>query len=426
MNKALKSVLISTLSIVLLICISICGWFAYIVFFAKQKASSTTFKVGALTLADGSQQNLVEIQYFANKDNSGLEAFEIKFNYFMDEDREDFYSQGLQYTSADAYSKISFDIGHNDITSVKVDSSGVLGWKKKYYECQNSYVPGATTNFFNYQEIAESNYVKSTHPIGLDSFFKIQLSETLALMQFKGLDTPKDELTHLSEIRTYHNVWEADTYHDMYAIYNAEYFSKLLYESIKSAELGANYDAVFEFGDLFWYYQATKDDNTVYERINEPVVVGTGEFLDPGKIKDYIQSYYSIRIKTFEYGLQRAQDSMFKSVLGNTNYNSTGKYTSDDYFVGRTVIDCNVYSFEFVNDGLNNLTLKLSDTFVNYYKKYKNSIVLNVVIDLDLIDNLGYVFTDFADDCFKEFKVLRCYTTSNSEIVKDYSLEVQV
>lgn len=429
MNKAKKKAnvfLISTITLLTLLCLTICGWYIYVAFFAKQKATSTTFKVGELTLADGTSENLIEIQYFANKDNSGLEAFEIKYNYFLDEKRESFYSQGLQYVANNPYSNIKFQQVHNDLTKVKTGKSGVLFLGTRYYECQNSIVLHDSAQRFNYQEVAEGNFIKSTNPIGLDSFFKIQIGETLALMKFKGLDTQKDTSTSLGKSLFKNDFPAKDDSHDMYLIYDQEYFSKLLYESVKSAELGANYEAIFEFGDLFWYYKATEEDNTVYERINEPVAVGNGEYLDPGKIKDFIKSYYSIRIKTFEYGLQKSQDSMFNSVLGNTNYNSTGKYQSDDYFVGKTVINCNIYSFDFENDGLNNLTLKLNDNFISAHEKYKKSIVLSIEIDVDMLDNLGYELKGFNTKSFDGFVILKCCSVSNGEVVKDFLAEVQV
>ena len=414
MPKGLKTTLIVILSLIIMLCLTIIFWYCSVCLWGKEKVVSKTFNVGELTLADGSTENIIEIEYFANKDNSGYEVFEIKYSYFMDETKTNSFSQGYQYV-ADSGTSIDFGYIHDNITESDFahKSTGSLGWKKKYYTCQNSNVPTSNVTLYNYMANGDE-YILSTNPIGLDSYFKIQIGEDLYLMQFKGKDTPKNNETFIGTERVFHNVLNADKYHDMYFVYDAHHLSRLLYESIKSVELGTNQDIVFEFGNLFNYYKYNQEDGKYDENPTN--------YDETVKLAFDIKSYYSIRVKVHENGLTSSEESMFGSFLGNQNFSLNGDYTSGDYFVGFSIVDVDLSSFDLVVVEDNNVALKLSNDFINYYDKYKSTIKLSVVIDIDLLSNLGYTFVGFtSDNNLDKFNVYECYTTSNGEKVDDYT-----
>lgn len=417
MPKALKVTLITLLSAILAGCATIIVWYVSVCLLGKEKVLSKTFYVGGLTLADGTTENIVEVEYFANKDNSGYEAFEIKYTYFMDETKENSYSQGFQYI-ADAGTSINFGYAHDNIFKTFSSSTGALGWKKKYYNCQNSNVPTSNVSTYNYMSNGDE-YILSTNPIDEDSYFKIQIGEELYLMQFKHKDTPMSNNTYIGQKNVYHNVFTSDEFHNMYFVYDAHYFSRLLYESVKSANLGTNQEIVFEFGNLFNYYEYLEEDGQYSEeKTNYDKTV---------KLEADIKSYFSIRVKTHENGLTCSDESMFGSVLGNQNFSLNGDYSSGDYFIGKTIIDCDISAFDFVTVEDNNVALKLSDRFIDYYDKYKSTIALSIVIDLDLMESLGYNFVGFtSDNNLDKFSIYECYSISAGEKVQDYidSLEV--
>ena len=418
MPKWLKTTLIISITLIVAVGIGIDIWYMSIVLTGKERIPSKTFNVGTLTLADGTQQDIIEIEYFTNKDNSGYEAFEIKYNYFLDETKEQLFSQGFQYI-ADAETSINIDYTHNCLA--KKEDKEKANWNlftgnNTHYDCQNSYVPASNVSTYNYMSSGEQ-YLKSTNPINLNSRFKIQIGKDLYLMQFKGLDTPKNSTTYITTYKD-NNAYN-DYFHHQYYIYDAHYFSKLLYESIKSANLGTNQNLVFEFGNLFNYYASTDDNGTYEEEVTD--------YDNVVKVSGDIKSYYSIRVKIHENGLSSSNESMFGSILGNQNFALNGDYTSGDYFIGRTIVDCDVSAFDFVIVEDNNIALKLSDAFINYYKQYKSTIALSVMIDLDLISKLGYNFVGFtADSGLDMFNILECYTTSNNEIVQDYTNSLEV
>ena len=137
MPKKLKIIIISILSLVVITGIALICWYLSINWGGENKKVVKTFYVGELELVDGSTQNIVEIEYFANNDNSGYEAFEIKYSYFMDETRTKTYSQGLQYI-ADKGEPIEFGGGSEILFTEKKPfrTEGAWFWKDEYYNCQ--------------------------------------------------------------------------------------------------------------------------------------------------------------------------------------------------------------------------------------------------------------------------------------------------
>lgn len=415
MNKVLKNSLIFLLAIVMMACIFVSGWFVYVYFFGVNKAASKTFAIRNLTLADGREKSFIEIQYFSNADNSGVEAFEIVYNNFVDEDRDAFYSQGIQYVGSPSWGVVLGEsvLTYPDTTKFYKETGSWLA-KNKYYRDYRSYtVSENITSMFNYQSYDDSGtWIASTNPLDYNSFFKINFSgeENVALMRFKGFNTPQNSETYLG--RSYKSSGTYEYYYEHYIMYDPQFLSVLLYNSVKTLDYGFNNDVVFEFDNLFDYYHYNEDGQL--EQITTETTIGN-QIVDLDKIKYFVRSYYDIHITTYEYGLQRAQDSLFKCVCGDSSYNTTGNYASNEYFVGKTIIDCDVYSFERIGSG-SNIVLSLSDDFIAYYEKFKNSIILNIEIDLDLLTSLGYNLEGVVESSLANFKVLRCVTISGDTI----------
>lgn len=415
MAKGVKISLISLLSIIVTGCLGIIVWYLSIYFFGNEKVVSKTFYVGELILADGTSENIIEVEYFSNKDGSGYEAFEIKYTYFMDENKINSYSQGYQYI-ANPGTNIDFGYEHNDLSEeIYSNSNGSLGWKEKYYTCQNSNAPTSNVSVYNYM-FDGNKYILSTNPISLNSYFKIQIGEDLYLMQFRGTDTPRDDSTFIGTKRVYHNIWSADKYHNMYFVYDAHYLSRLLYESLKTVNLGANQNIVFEFGNLFNYYKYNAETGQ-YDNSKT-------NYDETVKLNVDIKSYYSIRVNVHENGLTNSNDSMFGSILGNQNFNLNGDYSSGDYFVGSTIVNVGINDFYLVPITESHVALKLNDDFVDYYSKYKNSIKLSIVIDIDILSSVGYEFKGFTvDSNLDKFKIYECYTSSGGIKVEDINIQ---
>ncbi len=407
MLKSLKDFLYVIIGLIVTIMVAIDVWYLYIVFVAPEKVISTTFEVGIQELkdADNTQFYFMEVELWDN-------AFEVKFNYMLDENQTDNFSQGLQYIYDD---ELIFGFTHNDITC-ELDSdrtSGILGWKKEYYNCQNSCALTGT-NFYNYMSYDDySTSLKSTNPIDLDTVFKIQIGDELYGMKFKGTDTPKDNNTLIAkDVRIYHNIWTKDKFHSEYYIYDVNYLVYNLYQSVKSLPAGTNKAVVFEFGNLFNYYEY--DENT--KQYTEKCSIDKAE-----KLTIDVKSYYSIKVKVNEGNLQKATDSLFNSYLGNTGYNETGDITTDDYFVGRTIKDLTWRDFDFIKVDDNNYALKLKEDFINNFEQYSSKLYLSVCINKDELNNIDINFVGFtSDNGLNNFNIYECYTieTIGNEIIK--------
>ncbi len=182
-------------------------------------------------------------------------------------------------------------------------------------------------------------------------------------------------------------------------VFGGDIFETGVFVSVGNSRI-VRREYVFEFGDLFDYYlydaETGQYSNTRYENCDSV-------------IQD-MKSYYSIKINVSENGAQKASDSIFHALHGSTTYNLLGDYSSDDYFVGRTVITTKLNDFDFVNIVDKRYAIKLRDEFVNYYSKYPK-IYLEVEIDLDKLQELDIEFVGFTEDSnLDKFNVLKAYT----------------
>lgn len=401
MKKAFKITGITLLALLFLACLVIDCWYLAIVLNGDEKVVSKTFNVGTFELADGSQKRFMEVEYWANKDGSGQEVYEIKFNYLMDENKEYSYSQGLQYvnTANDERITFTYDLGYSkDEIKVQERLSGFWVWARYNYSIQHSHVY-TSGGYYNYASAGNDEYLRSTNPIDSNTFFKIEIGDQLYLMKLKGgygqkddgnitgtYGTPLDESTLWTTIVNHGNIY------NYYAEYNITYLAAIVLSSIRSAKYGTNCEYVFEFGNLFDYY-AYNSQSGQYDE--DPT-----SFDKTVKLSEDIKSYYSVFVKVHEDGLTKASDSMFGSFMGNQNFNMSESYDQQDYFIGRTIIsaDNSVFDKVLISEDEKFVALKLNKDFINFYSEYKQKIELEVAIDLDVLEAEGYEFVGFTTD----------------------------
>ena len=398
-------------------CIGVCVWYYYIINYGSDKVVSNTYEVGLQTTTNDDSRYFIEIQYYANKDNSGYEMMDVKFNYMLDENQEAFYSQGLQFVGNTKQSNLKFDY--------MVDSSRLaegFGTHTGWYDCQDYYrywgtyqLRNSTGNVFNYASGNDYNSVSlSTNPISQNSRFKIQLGDDLFLMKFKNQDTIPTQSNFVYKANgNYHFylVYGTQDINYYYSYYDVNYFCKLLYENVvKSMSAGTNKSLIFEFGDLFDYYKYDAENcqysSTALKNVDSVI--------------NDLKSYYSIKVTIKENGAQKSSDSLFNAMKGSTNFNSTGNYSSDDYFVGRSIISVNENDFDLVEIEQGYCNLKLKSSFVNYYSKF-DTIKLKVDVNLDFYNANDITILGFtSDNGLSDFDVLSCYFshTENGQVIK--------
>lgn len=410
-----KTLLIVLCAILFLACAFIDVWYVYVVLYGEVKQVVNTYEVGLQTLEDGSDTKyFIEVEYYSNENKNGYECFEIKFNYLLDEDKNAFYSQGLQYVANSIDDKISLNLVN---TSIKSDHHwGALG---NYYDRNlfYSYVPGDTTSFYNYASGNDyDTTILSTNPVGDGSYFRIQLDKDLFLMKFKSSyrenRNPSDYSQELDIDADYYSPAIYCWYKDSdYLLYDYSYFAQLLYNAMGSISNGTQSAAVFEFGNIFDYYAYDENLGT-YD--NQPIE-------DTTKVITDISSYYSIYVRKHADGIQKASQSLFNCVQGSSTFNISNDYAEDDYFIGRTIIDCDIYDFDYINIAEGYCLLSLKDSFVDYYSQYSDDISLSICIDLDRLSELNIKFYGFdTNSNLNKFSIYECYTQQviDGEVVK--------
>ena len=389
---------------------------------APEKLAVTTYEVGELETTDGTKKNVIEVKYFSNENHNGLEMLEICWNDYRDEDRDAFYSQGMQYVANSVDDKLSFEYNRGKL-HVEQRSWLFGGVQKAHYD--GSYLPGESSQYFNY--VSDDDWatrgVSSFVPISVESKFLINVGEDLYYIGFKSDDNMIGENETLeerheklnSELNLVGTSKRMDGLYSFTARHYEKYdpftFAKRMYEYMQARSAGENeYVSTLEIANFFDYY---KYNGSTYEKEtnNTEIVKVTNLFVD----------YYQIKFTKSADGARVASDSMFGAVAGNSAFNLTGEYQSSQYLVGRTIVNAYIENFDLIRVDENYYALKLKSNFDNFYKTYKDDIRLSICIELDILKDQDIEFFGFTvDSGLDKYTILECYTleTVDGEIVR--------
>lgn len=426
----MKKFFIILMAILILASAGIIGWYAYILAFAPEKIVSQTYEVGAqkVTLADGSTEtkSFMDVNVFNN-------AFEVKFNYMLDENQTAFYSQGLQFVAKN--NTFNFDGEYQSVLAAAkfgngwTDSNFLIG-RENYSDIYRVLGNKKFENIdvFNYMSGDDfETTMLSTNPIDAETMFKIQIGDNLYGMKLKNynhiikvsktlLDTTGENKV-VDEIPSGYKIGNSiayidynfsvffgfDYFYNIYHDYKAcdiYYLCELLYNSVSEGmKAGTNYTTVFEFGDLFNYY-LYDEEKQQYSQNNLTSSVAS-------KISADVKSYYSIKVNVFDDELDSSSESLFNCFKGNSNYNVGTDYS--DYFLGRQVKSLTNLDFEYVVAD-DKVKFKLSEKFLKVYENFGDKLYLDICIDLDTLD---FEFDGFVDGTLDNFGIYRIYTISN-------------
>lgn len=416
-KSKIKIALLVILAVVLLLPII---WWGVIYFFGPEKYVSKTFNMDWLVTADESDtQPIFEVKYHKNKNNDGLEMFELKLNYFQDEEKNNIYSQGLQFVSNDEYTPIDFSFYVDDSkpatrNEAKDYNAGIVG--VSVYDAWGGYkMNGNNSTYYNY--MSDNDYATttaSTNPIHMDSKLKIELSSSSARETYwlglKGTKIDTSNIEPESKVLTdaAPPFWAKQVYYYSYVDYN--YLAKYLYDSVKPLKSGTSEVIISEFGNIFDFYKYDEGKRE-YTKVT----------LDPdkdadGKVIEEVKSYCSIKIQVLDEGAKTYEDSLFKVIKNDGNFNLTPDRIKDDYFITRSIIACTNKDFDYVPMVEGYVALKLKQNFINAYLQYKNRIELSILIDLDELEKEGYQFFGFADDSgLENFNIKEAYTLKGQD-----------
>ncbi len=421
-----KKISIILASILAVIMLGICAWWIVIYFTAPQKVVSSTYNVGKITTADGSTtKNIIEVKYMSNKKKNGYEMLDIRYNYYHDEEKNEIYSQGLQYVGNNIYSKLAFEYMVDPNQDPPHNPAKVTrGWpfEDHYYDYWGTYTLSSDAGkIYNYA--STDDYVttfNSANPLSVNSRFKVEIGKDLYEIAFKGYNTPKgNDFTRVTT-KPAGDFLNVITFNDdYYTYYSYDYFAMIIYNALQTGQYGMDRDYVMELPDLFDYYKCIDAEGAVYEE--QPAGTDTA-----AKLVKEIRNYYDIKITISEDGAQSSQDSLFGAIHGNRNYNANPDRATDDYFSGRSIIDCTFNNFDYVLVSGDKVALKLKDSFIKTFLPYKSSIKLDVLIDKDEIAKMGYEYFGLAsDNGLDNFTIYRARTVEKLNGHEEYK-EIQL
>lgn len=364
------------------------AWYFYLLKYAPNKSVLTTFNISTLDTVEGSDNYIVELNYFANKDKSGVELLEFKLKYLTNENTSDTMEAGIQFV-ADKNQSIETVLGkykHKwDTTSVAIATAiggpigfvvGALNGGSNYYaaDFQNC-------NIYKYNRYANISY-SATSEINANSAFLLPIGEETFLMSFKG-EQSSEQMTNANgaEVR------------NCFIRYDANYMIMKLFNAIKNSNMnnGTHYTK-FEFKENMFNYQKSNGNNTFTD-----VITNEDEF---SKIQEKIMNYFTIKINTHTRGAKIASDSMFNIIENQPNFNLTGNTDINDYHGKQQLIKLNEYNFDFKLDHDNYYNLTLNNATKIELEKYSNCLLL-IEINLDnlIINDIqcgvnGFVYDD--------------------------------
>lgn len=404
----------------LITCIVVNGFYAYVLFAAPEKLEDKTFYVGAqsVTLEDGSTEsrNFLEIKYFSNRNGNGYENLDIKFNYLLDENKTGFMSQGLQYSAKTMSGKIDFSPAlkmiHEQTTAYKSVKAATLRYND-YYKAKvtSTSTPGVNTYNYMSDDNEYSVPMHSTNPLTSESFFKIEIGSDVYNMRLRYDDfdygnsnTASNNYAGLSfsGVTNWNFIIAHSKLYENYRCYDLNYFAENLYNAVKDIPGGVSTNKMIEFGNLFDYYKMNNSTGISQTKEKDEALT---------KVLNNFRSYYTIKVTVTDDGLRRAEDSLFNSFQGNANYNTMPDLNTD-YYWGRAIIEVDMDDLELKETAIvGEYIVTLNKLFVESFIDSKNSIKLDIVIDLDYLDTLNIKFVGIEKESFKNFSILEITTT---------------
>jgi len=122
------------LTIVFILCLGVNVFYACVYFLKPDVLVASTFELSPMTNSDGTDTRcFLELKYYKNANDDGLEMFDVKYNYFIDETKKEFYSQGMQYVANSKTEDISFVYKVNELYAPTIDKTGQTLWLYHYY-----------------------------------------------------------------------------------------------------------------------------------------------------------------------------------------------------------------------------------------------------------------------------------------------------
>jgi len=426
--ETFKKISIAVLIVVYVICAVLDFWWLYILMFGPEKEVVNTFHVGTITTnpdenGETRTEYVIKVKYSSNDNKNGLECLDIQFSGFVDERSEEIYSWGIQFVANsenDSLENWIYNVNKSSLTgTINKKWSFPLTWKY-YHNIWGSYTPKNSSIYYYKSSDSFTRDITGANSLGNGEGFLISIDKDIYKLNFnynvvnnspENSNFVAEKLQSSWKVFIYRNI----TIYDYYYSYDIYDFAYMLYQQVQAVSNGKHSASLINLPDMFSYKIF---DGKTYKD------VGADE---NAKVSETVRNFYSIYIEKTADGVKSANDSIFRCVNGTPQFNLTdeddegGIFDDGDYLIGKTIVDCDMYDFDFVNIRDNVCALKLNKNFINLYGRYANNIQLSINIDLDELKKKNIVFYGFTKDSgLSKFKILDCYTTQtvDGKIVK--------
>lgn len=342
MEKTLMQKIMSgILGVILFLSVSSILMYIYFCTYGQKYIPSATSSTYVTTMADpmtGEEVKPIEASYYQNKNGNGEEVVELRFNVYSDAYGQSIYSRGFQLvgdtlTQYNSFGGDSFVTGHDykwgDKMFVKIDGEMYAIALDGEYEKTESKVDGwkifRTVGFCGLNLIFE------------DSSF-VNEKEVTYKYSFQDL------LIQVKDI-------------------------------IRSNSQGTG-DSIISLVDLGNFLH-------VYEIVGDQV---SAEPIGSGSL---INSYFTMTCHYDVRGLTTAKQSLFGSISGDSQFNSSEIAVDKDYWKDVTIITLTNEYFSLRQDDDNKIYASIDLNVVFNLGNYKN-LELEIILEVSNIDGLDY------------------------------------
>ena len=316
--------------------------------------SVSTYVTSVTDKLTGQEYSPLSANYYENYNGSGKEVVEFQINAYSDQHMNTIYSRGLQL--------IIDEENGNEL--YYVDTYAGMSWNSMH----------------KYDSLTDDGKLKE--------FYYLEIDGELCAVRMDG--TRQDHVKKLNAGRTAGLLlggWIYVAFGGDYNPYDVtleeyEYTWEDFMLAIKDMILSCSYGTgtytmpLVDFGD-FWHVYEVYDDGSASDT---PLGGDSTEIL--------INSYFTADIHYSRGGMTYAQQSMFGSVAGDSNYNVTGVEFDVNYYKANVVYNLTEQDFVSRYSQVDlGYYYALSSDFISELKKYDN-LEINIVFD---ISNINYV-----------------------------------
>lgn len=348
----------------MMICVGINVFVAYLAFFAPSKLIKLTLQIDDLVEQETGNTiaPICEVNYFSNEDGSGVEAFELRFNYFVAFDQNTVYSSGVQMINPQYFAstyKLQLFQGKVHVKLNLVDAC--------YYNTDGVGTEGETS--FSVSD-------PMTDITSNDFGFLISVGDERIQLKFKG-EQEIDGLTVQNQVITMVG----------YPYYDINYFTAQLCDTVKTMPKDEEGRVTFAMQNYFDFYK--DNGNGVFTKID----TDSPDWLNI--IEAQISQYLTIQYTTHANGLTESSESLFKIVQNDPNWSLYGA-TGTNYEFGKQIINLTQNDLIYTQIGTSGTyRYGLSESLINEYSG--QNVLFKIEIDSSILADHGItIFTHDA------------------------------